>query len=79
MREINWTTLISGIVAAGKLVSSSFGITIPDELINDLVNGVAAIIAVAAIFMSHKKIVTPQTGGQTNADTQYTGSSDSAV
>ena len=72
MREINWTTLISGIVAAGKLVSSSFGITIPDEIINDLVNGVAAVIAIVAIFMSHRK-------KEVRPDAQYSSSSDSAV
>lgn len=55
MREINWTTLITGLVAAGKLVLNSFGINIPDELINDTVNGVAAVIAIVAIFMSHKR------------------------
>lgn len=55
MREINWTTLITGLVAAGKLVLNSFGINIHDELINDTVNGVAAVIAIAAIFISHKR------------------------
>lgn len=55
MKDINWTTLIGGLIAAGKLVSNAFGIDLPDELINDLVNGVAAVMAVVAIFMSHKR------------------------
>lgn len=72
MKEINWTTLIGGLVAAGKLVSNSFGINIPDELINDLVNGVAAIMAIVAIFMSHKKKEVP-----TNEPTQHTNTFES--
>lgn len=72
MKELNWPTLITGLVAAGKLMLNSFGINIPDEIINDVVNGVAAVIAIVAIFMSHrKKEVTP--------DAQYRSSSDSAV
>lgn len=66
MKEVNWPTLITGLVAAGKLMLNSFGINIPDELINDLVNGVAAVIAIAAIFMSHKK------GERPNEPTQHT-------
>jgi uncharacterized membrane protein len=68
VKEINWPTLIGGLVAAGKLVSNSFGINIPDELINDLVNGVAAIMAIVAIFMSHKK----KEAEKPNEPTKYT-------
>lgn len=71
MKEINWPTLITGLVAAGKLVLNSFGINIPDELINDIVNGIAAAVAIGAIFMSHKKGVT------TNEPTQHTNSFES--
>lgn len=73
MKEINWPTLITGLVAAGKLVLNSFGINLPDELINDIINGVAAVVAVVAIFMSHKK------GGAASGATQYSGDHGSAV
>lgn len=70
MNQVNWTTLLPGLISATKLVLQSFGIDIPDEHINATVNGVAAVGAIVAIFMSHNK-------GETNA--QYKGDSGSAV
>lgn len=75
MKDINWTTLIGGLIAAGKLVSNSFGIDLPDELINDLVNGVAAVVAIVAIFSSHKL----KKGGGEVESTKHTGDSGPAV
>lgn len=53
--QTNWVTLLPGLISATKLVLQSFGIDIPDEHINAIVNGAAAVGAVVAIFMSHKK------------------------
>lgn len=55
--NINWTTLTPGLISAGKLIAQSFGYDIPDEKINAVVNGAAAVIAIITIFMSHRKPV----------------------
>lgn len=65
MQNINYATLLPGIISAAKLVLQSFGIDIPDEHINAIVNGAAAVGAIVAIFMSHRK-----QGGASNAQHQ---------
>lgn len=70
MENIKWTTLLPGVISAAKLVLQSFGIDIPDEHINAIVNGAAAVGAIVAIFMSHSK----KDGGMTNGPTIYGGS-----
>ncbi|MEC0231190.1 hypothetical protein [Paenibacillus alba] len=74
MDNIKWATLVPGVISAAKLVLQSFGIDIPDEHINAIVNGAAAVGAVVAIFMSHRKKEVPS-----NANTKYQSSSESAV
>jgi uncharacterized membrane protein len=66
MNQVNWTTLVPGLISAAKLVLQSFGIDIPDEHINAIVNGAAAVGAIIAIFLSHKK-----QGGTINEPTQF--------
>jgi uncharacterized membrane protein len=73
MNQVNWTTLIPGLISAAKLVLQSFGIDIPDEHINAIVNGAAAVGAIIAIFLSHKK------GDKQNVSTQHTGDTGTAV
>lgn len=46
---------ILGILGAAKLALGSFGIDIPDTLINDISNGVSAILVVAGIIVDHGK------------------------
>ena len=74
MENIKWATLVPGVISAAKLVLQSFGIDIPDEHINAIVNGAAAVGAIVAIFMSHRKkeVVV-------NVNAQYQGDSGPAV
>jgi uncharacterized membrane protein len=53
--QVNLATLTPGIIAVLKLALQPFGIEIPDEHINAIVNGAAALMAVIAVFMSHRK------------------------
>ncbi len=46
---------ILGILGAAKLALGSFGIDIPGTLINDIANGVSAILVVAGIIVDHGK------------------------
>lgn len=62
MENIKWATLVPGVISAAKLVLQSFGIDIPDEHINAIVNGAAAVGAIVAIFMSHRKQEVSQNG-----------------
>ena len=72
MDNIKWTSMLPGLISAAKLVLQSFGIDIPDEHINAIVNGAAAVGAIVAIFMSHRK-------QEVKPDAQYKSSSESAV
>ncbi|WP_307439916.1 hypothetical protein [Paenibacillus sp. V4I3] len=65
MENIKWATLVPGVISAAKLVLQSFGIDIPDEHINSIVNGAAAVGAIVAIFMSHRKQEATTTNGPT--------------
>jgi uncharacterized membrane protein len=65
MNQVNWITLLPGLISAIKLVLQSFGIDIPDEHINNIVNGAASVLAIISIFLSHKK-------GGSNDNTQPT-------
>lgn len=47
--------LIIGILGAAKLLLDSAGIQIPDETINDLANGISAVLVVISIFVDHGK------------------------
>lgn len=54
-QNINFATLLPGLAGVIKLILQSFGIEVPDEHINDILNGVAALAAVIAVILSHHK------------------------
>ncbi|MFB6363565.1 hypothetical protein ACFCP7_05800 [Paenibacillus elgii] len=56
MRE-KWKkpAFILGILGGAKLALSSYGYDIPDHLINDITNGVSAILVLAGIIIDHGK------------------------
>lgn len=57
-QSINWVTLIPALVGALKLILQPFGIDlshITDQQVNDVANGVAALLTIIGVFMSHKK------------------------
>ena len=62
MQKGNVVTLIIAILGALKLVLNAFGIDIiTEQNINDIANGIAAIVTIAGVIMSHKKdTVTPE-------------------
>lgn len=55
MQKVNWFTLTVAILGAGKLIAQPFGIEISDAVINDIANGVAALITVGGIIYNHAK------------------------
>ena len=56
MQKGNVITLIIAILGALKLVLNAFGIDIiTDQNINDIANGIAAIVTVVGVIISHKK------------------------
>jgi uncharacterized membrane protein len=64
-QNINFVTLFPGMIAAIKLILQPFGIDIPDEHINALVNGAASLMVIVGIFYNHfkpKKQSTPTIG-----------------
>ena len=58
--QINWVTLIVAILGALKLIGEPFGITIEDEQINAISNGLAALITIIGVVLSHRKPQKPQ-------------------
>lgn len=54
-QSINYMTLIPTILGAAKLILQTFGIDIPDETLNEVVNGAAAVGTIIGIFLAHKK------------------------
>lgn len=54
-KNINYITLIPTILGATKLILQTFGIDIPDETINEVINGAAAVGTIIGIFLTHKK------------------------
>jgi uncharacterized membrane protein len=53
--KINYVSLAVGVLGAGKLIAQSiFGVEIPDEVINNIVNGISAVVSIVAIFHDHK-------------------------
>ncbi|MBP1156065.1 MULTISPECIES: hypothetical protein [unclassified Paenibacillus] len=47
--------LILGVLGAVKLALDSMGMNIPDETINEIANGISAVLVVISIFMDHGK------------------------
>jgi uncharacterized membrane protein len=59
-QNINYATLIPTILGAAKLILQTFGIEIPDTVVNEIVNGAAAVGTIIGIFMAHRKQVLVQ-------------------
>lgn len=55
MQNINYVTLIGALLGAAKLVLQAFGVEIPDEQINEITNGAAALASVIGVLLSHRK------------------------
>jgi phi LC3 family holin len=58
MQNTNWITLLPALIGAIKLILQPFGIDlshVTDEQVNDVVNGIAALVTIIGIFMPHKK------------------------
>jgi uncharacterized membrane protein len=56
-QQINWFTLIPAVFGTLKLVLQPFGIDlshITDDQINNIVNGVAALLAIYGVFATHR-------------------------
>ena len=72
MNNVNWVTLLPALLGVLKLILQPFGIDlshIADAQVNDVVNGVSALVAIWGIFVSHNK-----TGGVTSGPAaQYPG------
>ncbi|MBO7745096.1 hypothetical protein I8J29_12875 [Paenibacillus sp. MWE-103] len=58
--NVKWLTLIPAVLGALKLIAQPYGISIPDKDINDLVNGIAAVVSIVGIIMNHKAPKQPQ-------------------
>lgn len=57
-KSINYATLIPALIGALKLILQPFGVdlsNITDERVNDVVNGISAVLAIIGIFATHKK------------------------
>lgn len=55
MNQINWITLLTAEFGAAKLALQPFGVIIPDENINALVNGISAAVTIGGIIYNHFK------------------------
>lgn len=71
-QNINFATLLPGLAGVIKLILQSFGIEVPDEHINDILNGVAALAAVIAVILSHHKPKATETGVKPNEHNEPT-------
>jgi uncharacterized membrane protein len=54
-QDRNLLTIVAAVAGAVKLLLSAFGIDIPNETADAIVNGVAALVAVVGIFKTHIK------------------------
>lgn len=59
MQQINWVTLVPCLLGAAKLILQPIGINIPDQNLNEIANGVAALATVIGIIASHTKQSAP--------------------
>ena len=70
--QINIVTILVAVLGAVKIVLQAFGLDIiTDDQINAIANGVAAIVTIFGVVMSHRKPKQPEhpfeNGGTTNA------------
>lgn len=55
MDRINSPAFWVGVAGLIKFLLNAFNVSIPDELINDVVNGVAALLVAYGIWDTHQK------------------------
>lgn len=61
-QNINWVTLIPALVGALKLILQPFGVDlshITDSQVNDVANGIAALLTIIGVFLPHRKEAQP--------------------
>jgi uncharacterized membrane protein len=58
--QINYVSLVVALLGALKLILEPYGITIEDEQINAISNGLAAIVTIIGVVLSHRKPQKPQ-------------------
>jgi uncharacterized membrane protein len=58
--QINFASLTVAILGALKLILQVYGLEITDDHINAIANGVAALVAVVGVLMSHRKPITKE-------------------
>lgn len=70
-QKINIVTILVAVLGAVKIVLQAFGIdVITDQMINDIANGVAALVTIFGVVMSHRKpkeLEHPWAGGEVGA------------
>lgn len=55
-QQINYITVLVAVLGAVKIVLQAFGIdVVTDQMINDIANGVAALVTIFGVVMSHRK------------------------
>lgn len=57
-QQINWITLIPALLGTIKLILQPLGIdltSVTDEQVNAIANGVAALVAIVGVLISHRK------------------------
>lgn len=73
MQTRNVLTITIGLLGAAKLVLDAFGVhIISDAQVNDIANGVASLVTVVGVYMSHNK----DTSAVTTADAPADSSAD---
>lgn len=61
-RDINIVTMTVAILGAGKMILESFGVDlIDDNQINEIANGVAAVVTIVGVIISHRKTTKKET------------------
>ena len=82
MKNVNKKILVPIITAVAMLVKYTIGYEIPDVAVDLAADLIMGAITLVGIFMNPRNTETPETtdtGGQPNVNSQYQGSSDSAV
>jgi phi LC3 family holin len=55
VKKLNLVTLVPALLGAIKLILEPFGVHISNEDINAIANGVAAIVTIVGVVVSHQK------------------------
>ena len=55
MKNLNLVTLIPALLGSIKLILEPFGVHISNDDINAITNGIAAIVTIVGVILSHQK------------------------